>query len=132
MKWLRDMLGITQLEQRAEQAERSQAAAAEALSAANAQLHAIAEEKRLAAEKAAMIIEPNVTVRSSGIAPDGQVRLELDWNDEFIEHLKEQGYTGTDDEDLVNQWLNSMMMRFQRPDIIENGAQHLDNERYGE
>lgn len=44
--------------------------------------------------------------------------MELDWNDAFIEYLSNHGYTGTSDEDLVNNWINDIC----RVILIENAA----------
>lgn len=35
---------------------------------------------------------------------DGIHAIEFDWNDYFIDELKENGYTGKTDEDLIDQW----------------------------
>lgn len=72
--------------------------------------------------------EPSIDIKSSGIDDNGEVRLELEWNDSFINHLKENGYEGHTEDDIVNQWLNSMMARYGRPDIVNNGIDALDRE----
>ncbi len=43
--------------------------------------------------------------------PEGDAKrgsFELDWNDKFIDFLKENGYTGKEDEDLVDTWFNDI------------------------
>jgi hypothetical protein len=35
---------------------------------------------------------------------DGVHAIEFDWNDYFIQELKENGYTGKTDEELIDQW----------------------------
>lgn len=54
--------------------------------------------------------EPYVNVLSMGIDDQNvsQGYIELDWNEEFVKALHEAGYTGTSDEDVVNQWFNSI------------------------
>ena len=34
--------------------------------------------------------------------------FELDWNDKFIDFFRENGYTGKEDEDLVDTWFNDI------------------------
>ena len=34
--------------------------------------------------------------------------IELDWNDHFVAMLHDNGYTGTNDEDVVNKWFNDV------------------------
>jgi len=37
------------------------------------------------------------------------VRVELEWNDAFVEHLKENGITGTDEDAAVQKWIAILM-----------------------
>ena len=32
----------------------------------------------------------------------------MDWNDHFVAMLHDNGYTGTNDEDVVNKWFNDV------------------------
>lgn len=48
--------------------------------------------------------EPWCQVVGEGII-DGQLKLELDWNDAFIEFLLENGFTGKTDEEIVAKWM---------------------------
>jgi hypothetical protein len=34
--------------------------------------------------------------------------FELDWNDAFVVKLRENGYTGKSDEEVVEQWFNDL------------------------
>lgn len=54
--------------------------------------------------------EPYVNVVDIGVNPDGAATgyLELDWNDEFVAMLQENGYTGLDDNAIVNKWFNNV------------------------
>ena len=54
--------------------------------------------------------EPWVTVIKMGVDPNNVVQgfFELDWNDDFIQYLSDQGMEGTDDEDIVNKWFNAV------------------------
>lgn len=54
--------------------------------------------------------EPWVNVVKMGINPTNVSAgfFELDWNDEFVIMLQENGYTGTSDEEIVNKWFNNV------------------------
>jgi hypothetical protein len=54
--------------------------------------------------------EPWVNVVKMGVNPSNVAAgfFELDWNDEFIIMLQENGYTGTSDEETVNKWFNDV------------------------
>jgi hypothetical protein len=45
--------------------------------------------------------------------------MELDWNQPFIVFLKEHGYTGKNDEEIVDKWFT---------DLCKNIGQQLDEE----
>lgn len=49
--------------------------------------------------------EPWVVIRGESIDPVKGLKLELDWNEAFIHHLRAQGVKGTSDEDVVAFWL---------------------------
>lgn len=49
--------------------------------------------------------EPQVAIVSSGLDPVQGIRIELDWNDSFIEYLKASGFEGPDEESIVQRWL---------------------------
>ena len=34
--------------------------------------------------------------------------MELDWNDHFVKFLHDNGYTGQNDEEVVNKWFNDV------------------------
>ena len=50
--------------------------------------------------------EPRVEWKSGSIDPIMGLSMQLDWNDEFIIYLRQSGYTGSSDEDIVQQWLS--------------------------
>lgn len=54
--------------------------------------------------------EPWVNVVKMGINPSNVSAgfIELDWNDEFVIMLQENGYTGASDEEIVNKWFNNV------------------------
>ena len=49
--------------------------------------------------------EPWVQVIGEHVDPKQGIRIELDWNDAFVEYLKQNGYTGVNDETIVQKWL---------------------------
>lgn len=63
-------------------------------------------EKKIAAIRN----EPYVNVIKMGINPANAAAgyVELDWNDEFIKMLQENGYEGRSDEEIVNKWFNNV------------------------
>jgi len=64
--------------------------------------------------------EPWVSVIEVGVNPDDVTQgfFELDWNDEFIKMLSSNGLAGKSDEDVVNQWFNSIC----RSVLLQAGA----------
>lgn len=50
--------------------------------------------------------EPRVEWKSGSYDPVMGLSMELDWNDEFVMFLRQNGYTGSSDEDIVQQWLS--------------------------
>ena len=64
-------------------------------------------------EKATEEGRPWVAVVASGFDPREEsagLWLELDWNERFIEHLREEGYRGKNDEELVDTWFRNGCM----------------------
>lgn len=37
------------------------------------------------------------------------VRVELEWNDAFVSYLRDQGITGTDDDQVVQRWVAMLL-----------------------
>ncbi|GEM_PF-1415886 len=64
-------------------------------------------EKTLATEKG----EPWINVVSMDMDKDSPANIgaiEMDWNENFIKMLQENGYTGVSDEDAVDQWFRDV------------------------
>ena len=63
----------------------------------------IAREKLEADKKG----EPWVKVLELNLNPDDPSRgfIELDWNNDFVRYLRENGYDGENDETVVDEWL---------------------------
>ncbi|TFG99969.1 hypothetical protein E4H12_00835 [Candidatus Thorarchaeota archaeon] len=49
--------------------------------------------------------EPWVEIRSAEFNENRGIRIELDWNDAFVNHLKESGIKGSNEEEIVQKWL---------------------------
>lgn len=61
----------------------------------------VEEENKLKnSENPWMVVRGEVVDKESG-----GVKMELDWNDAFIKHLRKNGYVGTDDESIVQHYL---------------------------
>jgi len=52
--------------------------------------------------------EPKVELKAIVHDPDKGIRVDLDWNPEFVEYLRENGYPGTTDEAVVQLWLTHL------------------------
>ena len=54
--------------------------------------------------------EPMVKVLQVNVNPDNPKNgfFELDWNDEFVNMLKQNGYTGASEEEIVDRWFQSL------------------------
>jgi uncharacterized membrane protein YqiK len=72
---------------------------------AEEQAKAEAEKAKLQAEE-----EPWVKVVNLELDPQNQSNgiFELDWNKKFVEMLGENGYSGKNDEEIVNLWFNDV------------------------
>lgn len=67
--------------------------------------------------------EPWVEIKSERIDPVKGIQIELDWNDAFIQYLKESGITGRDEETVVQKWI-----AFLYQDLLEKLEQQvIDN-----
>lgn len=52
--------------------------------------------------------EPYVSVLEDHYDPEHGHKFKLDWNDEFVEYLKTNGYTGSTDEQIVEKWMQDI------------------------
>lgn len=50
--------------------------------------------------------EPKLDVKHLGITNDGLIKTELDWNQAFIRHLRDNGITGETDEQAIQLYLS--------------------------
>ena len=51
-------------------------------------------------------VEPHVEIISDRIDPVKGLVIELDWNDAFVQYLKDSGFEGRDEETIVHKWLS--------------------------
>lgn len=52
--------------------------------------------------------EPYVNILETTHDPEHGYKFKLDWNDEFVEYLKENGYSGDTDELIVEKWMQNI------------------------
>ena len=88
-------------------------------------------------EKATAANEPWVGVLGMDVDINtlDQGSFELDWNDQFIAKLSRAGYAGKTDNDLVDQWFQSVcrniVMESYEKEEAMRGKQRDDEERAG-
>jgi len=63
----------------------------------------IIEDKKIAEEKAKA--EPFLNLKGLVQQSDGKIKIDLDWDDAFIKKLKESGYTGPDENAIIQKYL---------------------------
>jgi predicted nuclease with TOPRIM domain len=67
--------------------------------------------------------EPWVEIKSESVDPVKGIQIELDWNEAFIQYLKDAGLKARDEETIVQKWL-----AFLYQDLIEKlEKQVIDN-----
>ena len=113
-KFFEKLLGIDKLKAEAEASLKAVDEARKLADEANKHLDQIREEERIAKlspkELATERKEPWVAVLNTHVNKDN-VRngfFELDWNEYFVLQLKEAGYSGSSEEDIVDQWFNEL------------------------
>jgi len=63
------------------------------------------EARKLADETLRASADPWVDIKAIVHDPEKGVQIELDWNEAFIKYLKESGYTGVDEEAIIQKYL---------------------------
>lgn len=79
--------------------------------------------------------KPFMQANHYGFDGDGAVKLELDWNRAFINHLREFGFEGDEDLDVVKSYLASLTSKPPQEQLIESFdemRQWVDREGDGE
>lgn len=89
------------------------------------------ERKKNAAERAKYVKEMKASnepwVDVEGLITDGQgVGIELDWNDAFIDFLRAEGITGTDEDQIIQKYV-TLLLRDMADQIDE---QNEDKSQY--
>jgi len=66
--------------------------------------------KKKTTKKAKKSSEPMVKVLNLNVNPDNPRNgfFELDWNDEFVNMLKQNGYEGGSDTEIVDKWFQTL------------------------
>ena len=66
--------------------------------------------KKKTTKKAKKSSEPMVKVLNLNVNPDNPRNgfFELDWNDEFVNMLKQNGYEGGSDTEIVDRWFQTL------------------------
>ena len=66
--------------------------------------------KKKTTKKAKKSSEPMVKVLNLNVNPDNPRNgfFELDWNDEFVNMLKQNGYEGASDTEIVDRWFQTL------------------------
>lgn len=60
--------------------------------------------------------KPRAEITSSYIDKDGKLNTEIHWNDEFVQNLVKQGFTGSSDEEVVQMWIANLLHQFREND----------------
>ena len=114
MKLLKKLLGLDKIEaetrRAVEDSERAYRIAKEATEQAERAKEAERVAKLTPKERATEAKEPWVAVLDTHVNKDN-VRngfFELDWNEYFVLQLKEAGYTGSTDEEIVDKWFQDL------------------------
>lgn len=67
--------------------------------------------------------EPRLEVLHLGIEEDGQLKIKLDWNKAFIDHLRKNGITAESEDDAIKEYLSRLTtetadMQGELPDVL--------------
>jgi len=105
----KDTLKSEILEELAEEQRRKEAEEEAIRRAAEERAQELAELEQKAREEAdkALRESDEPWVQWVGIVEDPVhgIKIELDWNDAFVKYLKENGYTGVDDDQIIQRYI---------------------------
>lgn len=116
--WNKDKIAEAALDARFEAIAATMAASAAALQTAQEEKAALEEELAETKEQVGMFraqeeadrakregTEPWVEIKSADYSETKGIHIELDWNEAFIQYLKDNGMKGKDEELIVQKWL---------------------------
>jgi hypothetical protein len=113
-KIIKKMLGIDKIEERADRMEKAAREMASNVDEANKKVAEaelkLAEKVKTPKEIATENKEPWVSVIETHVGKEN-VRngfFELDWNEFFVLQLRDAGYSGGDDEEVVDRWFTEL------------------------
>ena len=113
-KFFKKILGIDKIEEAVAEATKARLEAENSAKQAQAAAEQAKEKERLAKltpkELATEKREPYVAVLDTKVNKEN-VRngfFELDWNEYFVLQLREAGYTGVTEEEIVDQWFTEL------------------------
>lgn len=135
-KIIRKIFGIDKLEQTKAEAERLRQ---EALAAADEAKKIAEEAKMTPKERATAKGEPWVGVLETHVNKDNLRNgfFELDWNDQFVLQLKQEGYgfDGDPDEEIVDRWFRTLckdVANEEGIDMTDRGAGYINVKKIAE
>lgn len=104
--WIKKLAGVEELQQQFVDIVNKKDAEIEALAAEKDAKIKELEERLNAKDEATRLGKPYVRVINIDIDEEdpGEGAFELEWNQIFVKHLKEAGYQGDSDEEIVDQW----------------------------
>jgi len=90
-----------------EEKRRTELAEAEAKAREDERARLAVEEKARLEEAAKIKASEEPWVEIKGIVEDPEkgIKIELDWNDAFVKHLRASGYKGADDDSVIQRYI---------------------------
>ena len=78
--------------------------------------------------------EPSVKVVNFEFNPNDPKlgSIELDWNKEFVDLLRLNGYLGLTDEDVVNRWLSDVCRNIAASDLQDDNVRYIQRKDLGD
>jgi hypothetical protein len=102
--WNRDKIRQQQINDRFDQLATDLISTKQELDEANSELDIYRQQDEADAEKRTSNV-PWVEIKSDSVDPVKGIQIELDWNDAFIQYLKDNGLTAKDDDAMVQKWI---------------------------
>lgn len=74
--------------------------------------------------------EPWVQILGTDPDDENGVKIELDWNQAFVDYLRDNGIKGTDEEEVVQRWLTLLLQEMseeqQSSDVIPGDGSEFE------